>query len=441
MGQTLATPPGYRALAVEELRHYVAKKPVLCDRLGGESADWRIEEVGDGNLNLVFKLHGPAGGLAIKQALPYVRLVGESWPLPLSRAHYEQAALALQDRLTGGLVPRLLHYDRPMALIAMELLEPHIIMRQGMIAATRYPAFVEAITDFMAKTYFHTCDLALPAGEKKELIATFAGNSALCKITEDLIFTEPFMRAENNRWTSPQLDGMAAALRQDLPAKLAISRLKVIFMTQAQALLHGDLHSGSIMLTADDTRVIDPEFAFVGPIAFDVGALLGNLLLSYFSQDGHESRPGERDGYRDWILEALQGCWTGFETKFLALWRGAAAGGDAYPRTLFDDAAGEAALEAERRRVLGLLFRDTLGFVGAELIRRTLGLAHNIDLEWIENPDRRAACEASALGLARDLLIAPRAFPDVTALAQAARRRRAWRPPLGTSFSAEQWAL
>jgi len=423
-------PAGYRPQDADSLRSYAAGEPALAEALGGQAGDWRIEEVGDGNLNLVFKLHGPAGGLAIKQALPYVRLVGEGWPLPLSRADYERQALAIEGRLAPGLVPRLLHYDPVMALIAMELLEPHIIMRRGMVEGRVYPGFVEAITDFMARTYFLTGDLALPAAEKKALVAAFAGNTALCKITEDLIFTEPYIEAERNRWTSPQLDRLAAGVRADLELKLAISRLKLAFMGEAQALLHGDLHTGSIMLTETDLRVIDPEFAFVGPIAFDVGALLANLLMSYFSQAGHEEAPGARDPYRAWILEALEGCWSGFAEKFLALWRGEEGRGDGYPRALFAGSDGEAALEAERRAFMQRLYRQTLGFAGAEIIRRTLGLAHNIDLELIEDPDRRAACEARAIALARRLLATPDAFADVTALADASRGLEAGAPDL-----------
>ncbi|MEQ8652199.1 MAG: S-methyl-5-thioribose kinase [Kiloniellales bacterium] len=432
MADGLPVPPGYRALGSEELRDYAAGEPKIADCLGGEPAAWRIEEVGDGNLNLVFILRGPTGGLAVKQALPYVRLVGESWPLPLSRAHYEQMALAHQDALAPGLVPRVVHYDETLALIAMELLEPHIIMRHGMIAGTVYPGFVEAITDFTAKCYFHTSDLALPADRKKALLGAFAGNSALCKITEDLIFTEPYMLAEKNRWTSPYLDRMAAALRDDWEMKVAISRLKLAFMSNAQALLHGDLHSGSIMLTTSDTRVIDPEFAFVGPIGFDLGALLANLLMSYFSQSGHAAAPGERDHYRAWILETVEGCWTGFAKKFLALWRSPAAQGDGYPRCLFEGETGEAALEAERQVWMAKLFGETVAFTGAELIRRTLGLAHNIDFEWIEDEQRRATCEARAIALARDLMVPGQQILSVQDITKLAQARQSWDPPLAT---------
>ena len=83
----------YRILHEADLREYLADVAELAAALGGEPGSWTISEVGDGNLNLVFIVKGARGGVAVKQALPYVRLVGESWPLPLSRAHYEHMAL------------------------------------------------------------------------------------------------------------------------------------------------------------------------------------------------------------------------------------------------------------------------------------------------------------------------------------------------------------
>ncbi|MEM9011349.1 MAG: S-methyl-5-thioribose kinase [Pseudomonadota bacterium] len=425
----LDTPPGYTAQSVESLSGLLADVPAVRDRLGGAPGDWRVEEVGDGNLNLVFKVRGPSGGLAVKQALPYVRLVGESWPLPLSRAHYEHLALTHQARHAPGLVPEIVHYDAEMALVAMELLEPHIIMRQGMIAGTVYPGFAEAIARFAAATHFQTSDLALSAAEKKALIADFAGNTALCKITEDLIFTEPYMLAENNRWTEPYLDGHAAALRADAELKVAISRLKLKFLSSAEALIHGDLHTGSVMVTEEETRVIDPEFAFVGPMGFDTGAVIANLLLNYFSQIGHEAAPGGRDAYRAWVLETVREFWAGYRAKFLAAWRGAPTG-DAYPAMLFTEEMGAVALERAREVYLDRLFADTLGFAGAKMIRRIVGLAHNIDLEWIEDPKVRATAEARALGLARSLILGADTYRSIEAVTDAAQRWNSLTPAL-----------
>src|SRR5437773_843851 len=267
-------PDQYRILHEADLREYLAGVAELAAALGGEPRSWTITEVGDGNLNLVFSVKGARGGVAVKQALPYVRLVGESWPLPLSRAHYEYLALAKQAQLAPSLVPALLHHNEALALTVMELLEPHIIMRKGLIAGTQYPRFVEDITTFMARTLFFSSDLAISAIEKKEGIAAFAGNHALCKITEDLIFTEPYCEAEQNRWTQPYLDATAAAFREDLDLHVAISRLKLGFLNAPEALIHGDLHTGSIMVTEGSTVVIDPEFAFYGPMGFDLGAVI-----------------------------------------------------------------------------------------------------------------------------------------------------------------------
>ncbi|MCP1969535.1 S-methyl-5-thioribose kinase [Bradyrhizobium elkanii] len=420
-------PSAYRILREADLRDYLASLPAIVAQLGGAPADWSISEVGDGNLNLVFIVKGGSGGLAVKQALPYVRLVGESWPLPLSRAHYEHMALVHQARLAPMLVPAVLHHDAPLALTAMELLEPHIIMRKGLIEATRYPRFVEDISTFLAQTLFFTSDLALSAAEKKQGIADFAGNHALCKITEDLIFTDPYRIAEQNRWTAPYLDATAAAFREDPDLHVAISRLKLKFMASPQALLHGDLHTGSIMVTASETKVIDPEFAFYGPMGFDIGAVIGNLLMAYLASAGHERAPGERASFEAWLLATIEGVWSQFSRKFLALWRSEAKG-DGYPVSLFVGEAGAARLEAERQAYMARLFEDTVGFAAAKTIRRILGLAHNIDFEWIADEKQRAICEARALKLARNMMLEAPSYTAIGAVTYAARELRHWQP-------------
>jgi 5-methylthioribose kinase len=427
----MAQAEGYRILHEADLRDYLAGVPDLKALLGGEAASWSITEVGDGNLNLVFIVKGGRSGVAVKQALPYVRLVGESWPLPLSRAHYEYLALSRQAQLAPGLVPALLHHDEALALTVMELLEPHIIMRKGMVAGTQYPGFANDITTFMARTLFFTSDLALSAADKKEAIADFAGNHALCKITEDLIFTDPYRVAVQNHWTVPYLDALAADLRDDIELHVAISRLKLKFMASPEALLHGDLHTGSVMVTEGQTRVIDPEFAFYGPMGFDVGAVLANLLMAYFASSGHERSPGDRRAFEGWVLETVEEVWNEFARKFLDLWRAGAAG-DAYPASLFAGEKGAARLEAERQAYMQRLFADTVGFAAAKTIRRIFGLAHNIDFELIDDPRRRAISEARAVRLARTMMLEAGAFPTIADVTAAARKLRDWQPELAT---------
>jgi 5-methylthioribose kinase len=430
MTTRIQTPLGYAPQNAVSLPDYLEAVPAIARLLGGNKSSWRVEEVGDGNLNLVFIVRGPMGGIAVKQALPYVRLVGESWPLSLSRAHFEYQALTRHGGAAPGLTPQVHHYDKVMALIAMELLEPHVIMRRGMIAGTVYPRFADHISTYMANTLFSTSDLALPAADKKALIGDFAGNTDLCKISEDLIFTDPYRIADLNRWTKPYLDRHATAIREDGALKVAVSRLKLKFLSSAEALIHGDLHTGSIMLTETDTRVIDPEFAFVGPMGFDVGATIGNLLLNFFAQSGHEERPGARDAYRDWVMVTIVEVWSQFRTKFLANW--ATAKGDAFPGSLFMGEAGRQALEREQSAYMDRLFGDCLGFASAKMIRRILGLAHNIDFEWIKDERMRAACEARSLELARDMMVNTGDYLSMTDVTDAARKANLRMPLLSS---------
>ncbi len=420
-GKLESPPPGYRPHDAHSLRGYLAGKPELAARLGGTAALWRIEEVGDGNLNLVFLIRGPADSLCAKQALPYVRLVGESWPLPLSRAHFERIALTEEAKHAPDLVPAVHLFDAIASMTVMDCLDGHIIMRKGMIKAVRYPRFAGDIARFLAETLFRTSDLALPAGEKKRRAAELGGNIMLWKITEDLIFTDPYRIAALNRWTAPQLDADAKAIRDDIALKIAICELKEKFLCSSEAMIHGDLHTGSIMVTEDSTKVIDPEFVMYGPMGFDTGAVIGNLLLSYFSQDGHAEAPGARRDYQEWILAQAETVWTEFAARFHALWNSEAAAGDACPKALFADEPGRRAFAGLQYGYMRRLFADTLGFAAAKMIRRILGLAHVLDLESIKDPDRRALCERRALRLARALMVECKRFGSIQQVTQAAR--------------------
>jgi 5-methylthioribose kinase len=78
---SMAVPDGYRALGEGTVAAYLAGLPAIRTCLGGDPESWTVREVGDGNLNLVFIVAGRHGEVCAKQALAYVRLVGESWPL------------------------------------------------------------------------------------------------------------------------------------------------------------------------------------------------------------------------------------------------------------------------------------------------------------------------------------------------------------------------
>lgn len=415
----------YHALTPQSVLHYIGGHPDLAARLGDTPDRWYGREVGDGNLNLVFIVEGPRASVVVKQALPYVRLVGESWPLPLCRSHFEHLALTEQARWAARFVPAVFHADGEMALIVMEYLAPHVVLRRGLIGGYCFPRVGAHLGEFLARTLYFTSDLFLDAAAKKQRIADFLGNTAMCRISEDLIFDEPYVDAPMNRHTRPQLDAPVMALRRDVELKLAVQEMKWTFLNAPEALIHGDLHTGSVMVTADDTRVIDPEFAFFGPMGFDVGALIGNLLMAYLAQPGHERQPGDRLQHGSYILEQLQHLWETFRGSFAQLWRQRhlePADGSAYQPRLYVDAPDLLPLAIESR--LAAIWRQSLGFAGSKMIRRIAGLAHVADFEAIANADVRAACERNAIDLARDLLLRRAAYASVHDVIAAAKQYR-----------------
>jgi 5-methylthioribose kinase len=416
--QVSQRPTGYRTLAPDTVVDYLATDVALAERLGGRRETWRTREVGDGNLNLIFIVEGPSGSLVIKQALPYVRMVGRSWPLPLSRSHFEALALAEQARWAPEFVPALYRVDSTMALVVMEHLSPHVVLRKGLIHGERYAHAAQHLGTFLAQTLFHTSDIYLGAAAKKARIGAFLGNTALCKISEDLIFDEPYFAAPLNRHTRPQLDELSQSLRSDTALKLVVQELKASFLCEAEALLHGDLHTGSVMVTDRDTRVIDPEFAFFGPMGFDVGAIIGNFLLAYVAQRGHEAVAGARDAQRAYLLGQIAELWQTFAQVFAQLWRNQARG-DLYAARLL---GGTPDLQ-ERAIALRLqrIWNHSVGFAGCKMIRRIFGLAHVEDFESIAGTDLRAGCERRAVALARAMLVDRDAYRTIGSLIEFAR--------------------
>ena len=417
----------YRILDPKSLISLVGDLEEVRALLGGRSDEWQVREVGDGNLNLVFIVEGPDGSACVKQALPYVRAAGPSWPMSPERASFENSYYTAVAPHVGALIPKIYHYDSEIYCTVMERLTPHIILRQGLMAGRRYDNVARAIGEFIARACFFTSDFARPFERKLDGIALFAANKPLVRISVDLIFTDPYLVGARNRHTSPQLDGIVSTLRRDARLKVAAARFGHKFLTEAQALVHGDLHSGSVMVAEHDSRVIDPEFAFYGPIGFDLGAFFGNLLLSWYSQPGHSTPADDRTAHQDWILRQAKVFWETFRGCFDALWNEDARG-DAFPTSLFSSSEDIAALRSARSAFLDSLFADMLGFGACKMIRRILGFAHVADFESIQDAALRADCEAGALAMAHVLLTHPEQFRSVgdviDAVPRMARRAR-----------------
>lgn len=371
------------------------------DGILSPEADLHAREVGDGNLNLVFIVENRRNGnesVVLKQALPYLRVAGESWPLTRERMRFETQALLKHNELAPGLAPQVYHFDEAMSLVVMENLASMEVMRRPLVARKRFPLFADHISTFLARTLFLTSDLYLTGVAKKELQATFI-NPHLCKIQEDFVFTNPFMESAENRW-NPHLDAEVQAVRCDSELKLAIATMKAGYMTKGQALIHSDLHTGSIMANAEATRVIDPEFAFFGPMGFDIGAVLENLVLNYLAHFAHTPDPAVRTEYQSYLLSLVRAVWNGFAAKFDALWAENNCG-ELAPPPYWDYPGGADAFADFRRHYIADLLHDTAGYGGCKMLRRMMGIVSVWDITSIADLEQRAIAERHAIRIGR----------------------------------------
>jgi len=378
---------------------YLQALPAMHARFSSFAA-LDVVEVGDGNLNYVYLVTNrlvPTETVVLKQAVPYLRVVGESWPLTRHRMNIEIAALRHFRSLCPEHVPEVLHADAERSLVIMQRLREHRILRGVLLEGQLFAHAAEHLATFMARSLFFSSDFYLSPQDKRQAQARFI-NVELCKITEDLIFTHPYDDSPTNSY-NPALPRMVIDRFQRNPrVRAAVGELKFAFMTRAEALLHGDLHVGSVMVSAHETYVIDPEFAFYGPMGFDVGILLANFFLGWCGQSvrGGATAPATQR----WLLDSAVQCWEGFARQFTMLWEQHEARDGFIGRDL-DGHSRAAFREAFMRRV----FADSLGFAGCEMVRRVLGLAKVADIAGIAAPQARATAEMNALHLAERLLL------------------------------------
>ncbi|MBZ9613646.1 S-methyl-5-thioribose kinase [Rheinheimera maricola] len=359
--------------------------------LFGEHSKLSCEEFGDGNLNLVFRVENDKGtSLIVKQALPYARCVGESWPLTIDRARIEAEVLIKHRKLCPEHTVEVLHYDAEHAAILMEDLSDYRILRSELIAAKQFPHLAAQLAAYLANTLYYTSDFALTGPKKKQQVSQFL-NPELCLITEDLFFTDPYCNHERNNVHS-EIRTEAQQLWHDEVLQAEVAQLKADFLSKPQALLHGDMHSGSIFINDENCKVIDAEFGFYGPIGFDVGSLVGNLLLSYLSHFGLTADSSARETQQQYLLEQITCLWQQFSSQF---------------KQLMEQECREPSLQNSlyQQRFMQQIWADTLGYAGCELIRRTVGLAHVADLDSISDSTLRGQCEAKALKLGRQLIL------------------------------------
>lgn len=396
----------YEFLTVENITSYLASRKEISSVIdAGSIVD--MKEVGDGNLNVVFIVKDKQGkGIVLKQSLPYVRLVGPSWPMSPDRARIEYETTTIHFLAAKHLVPKIYFYDPERYIIAMEDLSDHKVWRTALNLGEQSYGAAEAIGEYIARVLFATSIFGAGAEAHYKGIAR-AINPELCLITEDLVFTEPYFPADRNSYL-PENKVDAEAVINDQQMVQEIGQLKYKFMTSTEALLHGDLHTGSVMVKSDSsgkaisTRAFDSEFSFYGPIGFDIGACFANFYIALA-----RALALGRNDHADYISALPDELWNAFEKHFRALWP------SRVDKRVFSDQLLE--------KLLNQWKVDAIGFAAAKMVRRIVGLAKTSDIETLE-PELRVGAARGVLRAAQMAVRERHSNTDIPSLTKKVRK-------------------
>lgn len=112
----------------------------------------------------------------------------------------EAEALQIEGALCPDLVPQVYLYDSSRSILAMQYIphEHYCLLRKGLMEGRIYPNLAEQVSRFLAHTLVGTSAIVLSTAAVRERAARFE-NNAMCRLTEQVIFTDPYYAAPSNR--------------------------------------------------------------------------------------------------------------------------------------------------------------------------------------------------------------------------------------------------
>ena len=138
----------YFLMKTDDAIEYAKEK---VSQIEWDAGSMTAKEIGDGNLNYVFKVTDAKGhSVIIKQAGVEARISADM-KLDTDRNRIESEILVLEGKLAPGYVPEIYFYDTVMSACGMEDLSDHEIMRTAMLEHKIFPKFADQISTFMAQ--------------------------------------------------------------------------------------------------------------------------------------------------------------------------------------------------------------------------------------------------------------------------------------------------
>lgn len=300
-------------LSVETVVEYTANQLLAlgADNPFPRGSILTAHEIEGGNVNFAFCVKAESGQCVfVKQAPDFVKVFGPDFKLSRERmvlevSVYSEWESQLSKDVVANFLPRIYTFDLDNMAFIMEFLGSYTLLQESLYAGNANRGVAAKIGEAMGLIHAKTHCTRITVSEVERLTKAFH-NSDLRGIQLEHVFSKPFRESDR-----------AAHLRKDSAFMGQLESIKAKYRGENRsdlALLHGDLHPGSVM--ADDSagvvKIIDPEFAIYGPPGLDVGSLISGYVLAYlFLARAKNDASGS-------ITKAISQVWTSYTSAMEA---------------------------------------------------------------------------------------------------------------------------
>ena len=348
------------------------EEPVTVSMIGDGDLGEEVE--GDGYCNYVFRVADAKNSYIVKQSTDRLRRRGKHMDPTRNRKEYE--IMELRSKIVPEYVPKLYQADFDNNVFIMEDVSNLKLIRYQLNNNHRFPKLAEQGAHYLAATHFYTSEFFLESEAYRKLLSDFM-NAELRVIMENGIFLQIFGSDIYDPACGPEFEAFCKEIRYDKNLQFQRYKLRHLFMSKSETLIHGDFHTSNLFADDEHLKVIDMEYTFGAPFSYDLGFIIANLMAQLASAAFRPFESGFlRQRHITYILGVIQSLYTNYIKYFFHYWE--------------KDAKIQYRLSKGYKETLALdILRECFGFAACVNFSRVCGDMITADFDCIEDNSLR----------------------------------------------------
>lgn len=348
-------------------------KPLIISEIGDGSEN----EDGDGYLNFVFRVSDGNYKIIVKQSREHGR-IASFLTLPVNRGDQEYESMQIRSAIVPEYIPKLYFCDKENHIFVTEDVSHMHILRFGLNQNLIFPKLAKQVGEYLAKTHFYTSEYYLDTKTFRDMTIHFM-NHSMRNIFDNFHFiTKTDAHPATGSDLDKRYDSYVLDLLLDPQVQVERHKLRQKYIGQGQTFIHGDFHTSNVFIDQEDMKVIDMEYTFCGPFAYDVGYMTSHLLSQYLSANFRpfDSEEAKKE-FKDYMLSCIHDLFEEYCNCFFDCWNKDAK--DFYR-----------AVPLLQDSVRLDLLQDTAAFCANSNLSRTTGAIGYPEYDMIEDPAMQA---------------------------------------------------